>query len=220
MVIHEILSLATGIPVPPDNGRELVTRYLKKIGAEGCSFVAHLHLDTDNPHWHVIWSRARPDGGLVNIGWDFLRHREAAHAVAEEILGGREITRPNVTSAPTTDRAVTAGRRAARRDTGPCWIDPEVIRACLYDTLSPPEFIGYLRKNEIEAKFLKQKNGAAKGILFRKKGAKEWLSGSSIARDFSLPAISLKIQQNNEMAMYERVNLNIDRRNRRFREFG
>lgn len=177
--------------------RQAVESFMKEIDAEGCNYTAHMHDDSDNQHVHVVYSRARPDGKLVDQSWDYVRHREAAARVADQLFGGRETPRPSSTpSAPPSDRAEAARRRAQRRGTLPAHIDPAMVRAALAGASTPAELARALLARRVEMSVSTHEDGTARGLLLRRQGAQEWLAASSIAREFSLPRVQARLAEN------------------------
>lgn len=197
LVQHIALSLPAGRKASPEEWRRIVELWLKKIGAEGCNYSAHIHDDTDNQHLHVIYSRARPDGSLVSLAWDYLRHREAAANVADALLGGRETPRP-VPSGPTpsSDRHEAALRRARRRGTQPGYIDQDGVLAALERARTAEEFGQALQARGIDLRVSKREDGTVRGLLLRRQGSQEWLAASSISRQLSLPRVQARLAQN------------------------
>lgn len=196
LIKHIALSLPTGQKRSVGQWQIAVALFLKKIGAEHCNYSAHLH-DTDNQHVHLIYSRARPDGKLVAESFDYLRHREAAAQVADELFGGRETPRPsNTPPAPPSDRAEAARRRAQRRGTVPAYIDPAIVREALETASSPAEFAQALQARQVEMSVSKREDGTARGLLLRRAGAQEWLAASSISPDLSMPRVQARLAEN------------------------
>ena len=198
MVVHSVLSLPLGKNLRDDEWASVICAWRRNIGTDG-NFVAAVHKDTDNEHVHIVWSRANRDGSLVSMSHDFHKHREAAHQVADELLGGRETPRDPNAPAPPTTRAVSAQRRATRRDTPDPWMDPSVIREALAQSTSPETFTQNLAKVGIEVAPAKRpSDGQVIGLMFRRQGAEEHLAGSSISREFSLPKIQAQIELNRQ----------------------
>lgn len=92
---------------------------------------------------------------------------------------------------------VNAQRRATRTGSIDPFIDPDVIHEALSCSSTPDQFSAELAHRGIEVQPSKNKKmGDVTGILFRRKGAEEFLAGSSISRDFSLPKIQERIEFN------------------------
>ena len=194
MVIHSVLSLPPAKRMIDSEWRAVVDAWRDKVGADG-SFVAAVHNDTESQHVHLIWSRANRDGSLVNMSQDFRRHREAAHQAADQLLGGRETPRDSNTPSPPTTRAVSAQRRAIRRDTPDPWLDPVQIKEVLSRSPNSEAFGQNLAKVGIEIRpAMRPSDGQIVGLLFRQSGADEWLAGSSISREFSLQRIQAQFE--------------------------
>lgn len=197
---HIALSLPRGQKHPAAEWRQAVDLLMENIGAKGCNYTAHLHEDTDNQHIHVIYSRSRPDGKLVNQSWDYLRHREAAARVADELFGGRETPRAvDTPPAPPSDRAEAARRRALRRGTPPAHIDPEVVRAMLDDVCSLNELVEALHARRIEARLDRHMDGSLRSLMLRSAGAQEWLGSRSISPALSVPRLLDRLSVNSAL---------------------
>ena len=211
MVIHSVLSLPPAKRMIDSEWRAVIDAWRQNIKADG-NFVAAIHKDTDSEHVHIVWSRANRDGLLVNMSQDFHRHREAAHQVADQLLGGREAPRDPNTPAPPTTKAVSAQRRAMRRDTPDPWLDPAQIREALSQSSSAAVFTEKLQKIGIEiAPAKRPSEGQTIGLMFRQSGADEWLAGSSISRELSLPRIKAQLEINQKMLQKREHEIQIQR---------
>lgn len=219
LFVHLSLSRPSGEDLTPKQWKNVARQFLKNIGAEGCQFVCTRHTETKNDHLHLIFSRSRvnPDGSLslVSMSNNRWAWRAAVRQVETE-LGITAADRPadvNRPVAATSDRQVNAARRAARRGTAAGHIDPAVISPVLALASTPEQFAAGLEAAGILVKAA-EKNGKTTGILFQKIGAKEWLAGSSISREFSLPKIRqalLKNEQEIEIAIQQRQRAPLDR---------
>lgn len=209
LVVHSVLSLPPGQSRRDGEWTAVIDAWRHKIGSNG-NYVASIHKDTDSEHVHIVWSRANRDGRLVNMSHDFRRHREAAHQVADEMLGGRETPRDPNTPAPPTTRAVSAQRRAVRRDTPDPWIDPAKIREALSQSTTPEIFAQNLAKVGIEVRPAKRpSDGQVVGLMFRRHGAEEHLAGSSIDRQFSLQKVQAQIELNRQALQKQEQQIHI-----------
>lgn len=196
LIKHIALSLPPGQKRTVGQWQVAIALFMKKIGSGG-NWVAHLHEDTDSQHVHVVYSRSRPDGRLVNLSWSYLKHREAAAQVADELFGGRETQRNvNTPPAPPSDRAEAARRRAQRRRTISAHIDPAIVRAALETASSPAELAQALQARRVEMSVSRREDGTARGLLLRRAGAQEWLAASSIGRDLSLARVQSRLAEN------------------------
>ncbi len=195
--IHFSLSLPLDVKLSHQMWEIVVKEVLEEVGAHGCSFAAHIHRDTDNEHCHVILSRSKPDGKLLSMSHDFWRFREAAAVVADRHLGGRAIARPEtVQPTPTSTAAESANRRAKRLGKSLSFIKPEDIASCLSRSTDFDQFIKELERRGIELKLSRRESGQVRGILFRANGSDEYLAGSSISLDLTLPKIEAALGTN------------------------
>lgn len=187
---HASISLAGGKKLNRDEWTKLVKDWLKGIGAEGANYVAIRHTDSSHDHAHIVFSRSLPDGKLLSTAHNFYRWREALRK-AEELNGLKpiEAAAPKEKMTVQSDTQVTATRRANRRGTTPNHINPEIVNDCLSKSIDMNDFANQLKSKGIELKVSKRDNGEARGILFRKHDAEEYLAGSSISRELTLPKI-------------------------------
>jgi Relaxase/Mobilisation nuclease domain len=194
LVVHVSLSRPAGHDLTLAQWHEVAKHFLKNLGAEGCLYTVTRHPGTHD-HVHVVYSRARPDGTLVSDSQDFYKGRAAARDAIREL--GLEVpdTTPKQNAAP-TDRAVNASRRAQRRGTKPAVVSPEVVLQALKKSSSLDDLAGHLHVSGVQFKLANSTSGKTTGALFRADGAEEWLAGSSISRQFSLPAIQRQIELN------------------------
>jgi hypothetical protein len=196
MAVHLSLSRPEGYCLTADQWREVGLRFLKKIDAEGNNFVLFEHTSTPNNHIHLIYSRAKPNGKLTSTSQSFYQWRAAVREVEKEL--GLEVPDQvieRLTPTPASDLVVSAQRRAIRLGGQDPFINPCVISEALSCSTTPDQFSAELGRRGIEIR-LAAKNGRVTGVLFRRQGAAEFLAGSSIKREFSLPKIQERIDLN------------------------
>lgn len=199
LINHSTISRPPGRPLTTEEWAKYIEVFIEEIGAKGTNYVAIQHQDTNNDHAHLIYSRALPSGKLLSDSNDFWKCRAAALEAGRKL--GLLVEDYHVDAerapTPTSDRMVSAQRRAARRGTPDGFIDPQVIHRVLTQASTPKAFAAGLTAAGINIKQAdKNKNGKVTGILFQKTGADEWLAGSSIDRSFSLPKIQAQIELN------------------------
>jgi hypothetical protein len=194
LIVHISLSRPEGHSLSLQQWQEVGKTWLKNIDAEGCNYTITRHPDKHD-HAHLVYSRARTDGTLVSDSNDFWRGRAAAREAACAL--GIEVAdiAPKPTQAP-TDRAVSAMRRSQRRGTPSAWVDPKVVGRAILRAKSFEDLPALLQAEGVEFKLAQSQNG----VLMRAQGAHEWLAGSSINRNFSLPAIQRQIELNAQRA--------------------
>ena len=196
LFIHLSLSLAEHRTLEAAGWRQVAESFLKKIGAEGCNFAGAIHRG-ENEHLHIVFSRARPDGTLVDDSWNFYRWRKYCHEVADDMLGGsvtpRKRNRPNL-GATLSDRHENALRRARRRKTQPNHVDLDILRRALSISQSLEDFLIQLKTYDHEANIISHEKRNSYGITFRRRGSVEWIAGSSINHGLSLTNIIKTIE--------------------------
>lgn len=199
LIVHCSLSRPAGHPLSREDWRRAVESFLSGLGALGADFVARRHTETPHDHVHVTYSRSLPDGRILSDSNDFWRGRAAAHEAARAL--GLLVDAPHdarrAAATPTSDRMINAQRRAARRRTQDSFIDPVQVRAALQSARALDSFAADLLARGIELK-PSVKNGRTTGLLLRQVGAEEWLAGSSISREFSLPQVQAQIELNQQ----------------------
>ena len=190
LVVHVSLSRPSGGELLSAQWAKACQIFLQKIGAPDVNYVATRHQNTANDHIHLVFSRSKDDGKLVSMSNNRWAWRQACREVERE-LGIQVADRPaerQTAPTPPSDAMVNAQRRAARMGLSDPFINPNLIVDALAKSASPGEFSSALKAVQIEIKTA-EKNAKVTGILLRKTGSEEWLAGSSIAREFSLPKI-------------------------------
>lgn len=213
LIVHCSISRPEGHPLTNAEWSRYIAAFLDGIGAHGVNYIATLHPEK-NQHAHLIYSRALPDsGGVLSDSNDYWKGRaaalEAGHKLGLLVDGpvNNDAERP---VAATSDRQVNAQRRAQRRGTPAGHIDPAVIARVLARASTPDQFAAGLEAEHIRVKSA-EKNGNVTGVLFQKSGADEWLAGSSISREFSLPKIRQALLKNEqEIAIQQRQRQALD----------
>lgn len=197
LIVHCSLSRPAGHPLSREDWQRVVESFLSGLGALGADFVATRHPETPNDHAHITYSRALPNGRLLSDSNDFWRGRAAAHEAAHALglLVDTPRDAPRAAATPTSDRMVNARRRAARRGTQDSFIDPAQVRAALQSARAIDGLVADLLARGIELKPA-VKDGRTTGLLLRQIGSEEWLAGSSISREFSLPTVQAQIELN------------------------
>lgn len=115
LFIHLSLSRPKGHDLHKDQWKSAVQRFLKKIGADG-NYVVVRHAATGNDHVHVIFSRSKKDGSLVSLSQNRWAWRQRVREVESELdIEVTDFEANTASSVPTSDKLVSAQRRALRR---------------------------------------------------------------------------------------------------------
>lgn len=197
VVMHLTLSRPTTSDLSKKQWGLVIPRFLSEAGLEGAAHVTYLHTDTKNQHCHIIVSRSLPSGKLWSDSQNFYKFRDAAERTTRALCIEVEGT-PSTSQAP-TDAAVSAQRRAQRRGTPNAWVQPEVVQHAVSQARTLAELPALLQAHGIEFK-LSTSGQVTTGVAMRAKGSQEWLAGSSISRQLSLPAIQRQIELNAQRA--------------------
>jgi hypothetical protein len=196
LIFHVSLSRPEGFALTKDQWKEVVESWLLQIGAQGCNYASTLHTETPNHHCHLTFSRSKPDGSLLTDSNNRWTWRSALRMTERDLgLSMPVIPAPTDAHVPTSDRMVTAQRRAARLNLPDCFINPKSIQSALSNATDLEQFSQWLLAAGIETKQA-TKNSRVTGLLFQKQGSGQWLSGSSIAREFSLPRVLETLKSN------------------------
>jgi hypothetical protein len=196
LVMHVTFSRPAGEALSDSQWSRFVAAWLQEAGFSGCKFAAWRHSDTANDHIHLLVSRARPEGGLVSDSQNFWTWRAATRA-AEIAAGVPQPPAPSerLQQRP-ADRAVSARRRARRRGHVDPWIDPSAVRGAIARSRTPTELQAHLAAVGVELQLRLDRDGKPSGLLLRRQGAEEWLAGSTLARDLSLPQVQARLSAN------------------------
>jgi hypothetical protein len=212
LFIHVSFSRPAGHDLTPEMWKQLILSFLVKIGADG-NFVATRHAPpaTNNDHLHAVISRSTKAGGLVSMSNARWKWRAVVREIERE-MGIQVPDQPGERPAniPTSDRAVSAQRSAVRQGTQDPHINPNVIVQALAQASTLEAFQAGLSGAGIEVKPA-VKNDRTTGILFRKSGSVEWLAGSSISREFSLPKIQAQIELNRQKLLKQEQQIQFQR---------
>ena len=212
LFVHVSFSRPAGHDLMPDQWRKFIQKFLQKIDADG-NFVATRHAPpaTWNDHVHLVFSRSRKNGKLVSMSNSRWKWRAVTREIEREMdvqVPDQPAERPANT--PPSDRAVSAQRLAVRQGTNDPHINPEVISQALALADTPNAFQARLAGAGIEVKPAIA-NGKVKGILFKRRGAAEWLAGSSISREFSLPRVQKQIALNHQVLIKQEQQIQFQR---------
>lgn len=176
--------------------QKFVQKFLKKIGVDG-AYVVTRHTSTVHDHIHLIFSRSQMKGGLVSLS----NNRWVWRAVTREVESDLGIlvaeSEIQTEGCSTSDAQVSASRRAVRLGGVNPRINPDIVRDAIGTASDFEEFVENLNKRGIEVKAT-EANGKTTGVVFKKIEASEWLSGSSISREFSLQKIQAQIKSNQQ----------------------
>jgi hypothetical protein len=196
LFVHLSLSRPEGHPLTAEQWKKVAISFMNDIDAAGNQFVLFEHTGTQNNHVHLIFSRAKPVGTLTSESQSFYRWRAAVRSVEASLsIQVSDLSTERPTPTPTSDRVVSAQRRASRLGTEDPFIDPRVISQCVAESTTASQLASSLKLAGIEMK-KSEKSGKTTGILFRQSGSDEWLAGSSIDREFSLPKLRSRIESN------------------------
>ena len=83
-VYHSSLSLPPGESMTDDRWRETADRYAKEMGFGGSQYVVVRHHDTEHCHVHILASRIRMDGTVVDESHDYRRSESTIRGIERD----------------------------------------------------------------------------------------------------------------------------------------
>jgi hypothetical protein len=184
-VYHLSLSLAPGESLEAPDWNDLTHKYLERMDITRTNYVFVRHTDTDRDHIHIVASRIRFDGSVVDDSWDYSR----SQAILRDLESEYNLT-PVVSSQSVDRHAPTRRQIEKTKQTGQetvkarlqQLIDEEIPLATTLDDLRDR-----LELHGVTTRFTYSKNGSPKGISFGSDGVA--LAGHHLGRSYSLPQL-------------------------------
>lgn len=174
-VHHVSLSLGDGERLTDAQWRKVADTYREKMGFEGSQFVLVRHSDQDHDHVHLIQSRIRLNGSVVNDSKDYERQEEVMRQVEREFgleSGERQSTR----------RALTKGEIAKAERTGEAPTRARLHAACCMARDHASDLAVF--RSVLEDRGVKSELTASGGLVLELDGIK--FSASKVDRAFSV----------------------------------
>ncbi|MBD2186433.1 relaxase/mobilization nuclease domain-containing protein [Planktothrix sp. FACHB-1355] len=139
--------------------------YMKAIGFDNNQYVVAKHTDTEHDHIHIIGSRIRFDGTVVDDSWDYYK--------SQEVIRSLEAKYSLETIAPSWEsekRAQTTAEYRKNRDSGQKSVRVQLqslIDECVASRSTMPELIERLQSEGVEIKIRMTRTGCIKGISYQ-----------------------------------------------------
>jgi hypothetical protein len=181
---HHILSVPPAEKLSDEVWREIIPKYLERMGFTENQYIAVKHQDTDHNHVHIIASRIKLDGELVRDSWDW-RKAETVIRELEKEFGLQPV---ECSWEVKRDRAnLTRGEQKQKERTG-----DEPVKVRLQDAIdlsisncngSLSKMVKLLSDLEIETAIRKTRNGIIQGISFKLDGVS--FPGNKLGSDYS-----------------------------------
>ncbi|MEG4345126.1 relaxase/mobilization nuclease domain-containing protein [Microcoleus sp. A003_D6] len=189
-VFHASLSVASTEKL--ENSEEndqrwlaIAANYMKAMNFDNSQYTVVKHSDTDHDHVHIVASRIRLDGGVVDDSWDYYRSQETIRQLEQNY--NLETVTP---SWETDKRAQTTGEHRQLKSKGDKSVRvqlQDLIDEVTQDNPSMPQFVERLQQQGVEVQVGLTRNGFSKGISYNLDGVA--LSGSQLGKAYSFSGL-------------------------------
>ncbi len=159
----------------------IAANYMKAMEFDNSQYAVVKHSDTDHDHIHIVASRIRLDGGVVDDSWDYYRSQETIRQLEQNY--NLETVTP---SWETDKRAPTTGERRQFKSKGDKSVRvqlQDLIDEVTLDNPSMPEFVERLQQEGVEVQVGLTRTGFSKGISYNLDGVA--LSGSQLGKAYT-----------------------------------
>ena len=180
-VYHASLSLPPGDHLGDGAWRDVADKYMEGMGFTGSQYVAVKHVDTPHSHIHIVASRVRLDGTVVDESHDYRRSEDCIRGLEKEFNLSRALpSREASTRAPTSGE-LHKGLREGQPSTKLRL--QTILNQAVGGRLGMSEFLSKVERHGVEVIPNVAKTGRVTGISFRLDG--ELMKGSDLGRAYS-----------------------------------
>ena len=159
--------------------------YMKAMEFDNNQYAVVKHNDTDHDHIHIVASRIRLDGSVVDDSWDYYKSQEVIRQLErdynlETIAPSWEIDK----RAPTTGEhryLQSKGNKSVRVQL------QDLIDEVTQDNTSMPEFVERLQQQAVEVQVGLTRTGLSKGISYNLDGVA--LSGTQLGKAYTFSGL-------------------------------
>jgi hypothetical protein len=142
----------------------IAANYMKAMEFDNNQYAVVKHSDTEHDHIHIVASRIRLDGGVVDDSWDYYKSQETIRQLE------RNYSLETVTPSWETDnRAQTTGEHRQLKSKGNKRVRvqlQDLIDEVTQDNPSMPEFVERLQQQGVEVQVTLTGIGLSKGISY------------------------------------------------------
>jgi hypothetical protein len=163
----------------------IAANYMKAMNFDNSQYAVVKHSDTDHDHVHIVASRIRLDGGVVDDSWDYYRSQETIRQLEHNY--NLETVIP---SWETDKRAPTTGEHRQLKSKGDKSVRvqlQDLIDEVTQDNPSMPEFVERLQQQGVEVQVGLTRNGFSKGISYNLDGVA--LSGTQLGKAYTFSGL-------------------------------
>lgn len=163
----------------------IAANYMKAMEFDNNQYAVVKHNDTEHDHIHIVASRIRLDGSIVDDNWDYYKSQEVIRQLErdynlETIAPSWEIDK----RAPTTGehrQLKSKGNKSVRVQL------QDLIDEVTQDNLSMPEFVERLQQQGVEVQVTLTGIGFSKGISYNLDGVA--LSGTQLGKAYTFSGL-------------------------------
>ncbi len=161
--------------------------YMKTMGFDNNQYTVVKHSDTEHDHIHIVASRIRLDGSVVDDSWDYYKSQETIRQLE------RSYNLETVTPSWETDkRAQTTGEHRQLKSKGNKSVRvqlQDLIDEVTQDNPSMPEFVERLQQQgvEVQVRLTRTGIGFSKGISYNLDAVA--LSGTQLGKAYTFSGL-------------------------------
>jgi hypothetical protein len=159
--------------------------YMKTMGFDNNQYTVVKHSDTEHDHIHIVASRIRLDGSVVDDSWDYYKSQETIRQLEQDY--NLEIVAP---SWEKDKRAPTTGEHRHLQSKGNKSVRvqlQDLIDEVTQDNPSMPEFIEQLQQQSVEVQVRLTRTGFIKGISYNLNGVA--FSGTHLGKAYTFSGL-------------------------------
>ncbi|PSB53694.1 relaxase [filamentous cyanobacterium Phorm 6] len=189
-VFHATLSVDSTqkLEVDVDNDQrwlEIAANYMKAMEFDNNQYAVVKHSDTNHDHIHIVASRIRLDGSVVDDSWDYYRSQEVIRQLERDY--NLEAVTP---SWETYKRSPTTGEHRYLQSKGNKSVRvqlQDLIDEVTQDNPSMPEFVERLQQQSVEVQVKTTQSELSQGISYKIDGVA--LSGTQLGKAYTFSGL-------------------------------
>ena len=159
--------------------------YMKTMGFDNNQYTVVKHSDTKHDHIHIVASRIRLDGSVVDDSWDYYKSQETIRQLEQDY--NLKIVAP---SWEKDKRAQTTGEHRNLQSKGNKSVRvqlQDLIDEVTQDNPTMPEFVERLQQQGVEVQVRLTRTGFSKGISYNLDGVA--LSGTQLGKAYTFSGL-------------------------------
>ncbi|WP_341731853.1 relaxase/mobilization nuclease domain-containing protein [Microcoleus sp. EPA2] len=159
--------------------------YMKTMGFDNNQYTVVKHSDTEHDHIHIVASRIRLDGSVVDDSWDYYKSQETIRQLEQDY--NLEIV---ASSWEKDKRAPTTGEHRHLQSKGNKSVRvqlQDLIDEVTLDNPSMPEFVERLQQQGVEVQVRLTRTGFSKGISYNLNGVA--FSGTQLGKAYTFSGL-------------------------------